>query len=200
LKNRLTLLAFIVVFIFPAAYAQKNEMKQFNLQDTVFHAGDFYISDRTPPYFKPCWPGKDDTTYKFLDPFVALMLKNKKIRKIEIGTHTDCRPIPMTNDTLSLRMAVDLKEYFIFKGVDPERLVARGYGGSSPRTVEKDTSVTLDPYKYHSCKDLKMVFKKGTLLTEEFIRSLPSNCEKEAAHQLNRRTVITILEIDSTYN
>ncbi|MFH0896177.1 MAG: OmpA family protein, partial [Bacteroidota bacterium] len=39
---------------------------------------------------------------------------------IELGSHTDSRPIPMTNDTLSLRRAQSVVDYLISKGIEGE--------------------------------------------------------------------------------
>jgi hypothetical protein len=199
LKSLLAIFTFLTVCIqFNTAFPQNGEAKQFDFADTTFSAVDFYIFERSPNNFRVCWPDQDVATNDFLDAVVDFMKKNQKIRKIEIGVHTDSRPIPMTNDTLSLRTAVSLRNYLVANGVDPARVIAKGYGGNSPRTLEKDTTGFLDPIKYKSCKDNKFAFIKGTVLTDEYIRSLPSNCEKEAAYQLNRRTVIMILEVDST--
>ncbi|MDR0368376.1 MAG: OmpA family protein [Bacteroidales bacterium] len=103
---------------------------------------------------------------------------------IELRAHTDNRPIPMTNDTLSQRRAQSSVNYLIEEGIDPERLVAKGYGERSPRILDKDR--TSRGY----------TFKKGTRLTAEYINSLRSRNEQEAAHDLNRRTEFLILRDD----
>ncbi|MDR1792325.1 MAG: OmpA family protein [Bacteroidales bacterium] len=103
---------------------------------------------------------------------------------IELRSHTDFRPIPMTNDTLSQRRAESCVQFLIDEGIDPERLVARGYAERVPRTLERDMNRR------------GVTFKKGTVLTREFIENLKTTNEKEAAHDLNRRTEFRILRDD----
>ncbi|HOY33096.1 MAG TPA: OmpA family protein [Bacteroidales bacterium] len=116
---------------------------------------------------------------------------------IELSSHTDIRPIAMTNDTLSQRRARSAVHYIVDSmGIHPGRVFAKGYGANSPRILDRDKSVFLDPEKYPACKDKSYFFPKGTQITEEYIKSLKTTCEKEAAHQLNRRTEFTVLRED----
>jgi len=103
---------------------------------------------------------------------------------IELRSHTDNRPIPMTNDTLSQRRAQSCVDYLIESGIDPERLVAKGYAERVPRTLERDIT------------SRGVTFKKGTVLTREYINALKTTNEREAAHDLNRRTEFMILRDD----
>jgi peptidoglycan-associated lipoprotein len=106
-----------------------------------------------------------------LDDLVKTMNDNPKL-VIELGSHTDSRPIPMTNDTLSQRRAQSVVDYLIEKGIDSDRLYAKGYGEKEPRTLNNNMG--------H--------FKAGDVLTDAFINNLKSKELKEEAHQLNRRT------------
>jgi len=90
----------------------------------------------------------------------------------------------MTNDTLSKYHAERIIEYLIEKGIDPKRLIAKGYGEHQPRTLEKDVV------------SRGFTFKKGTVLTPEYIKSLPDRKQQEAAHDLNRRTEMKIVSLD----
>ena len=65
-------------------------------------------------------------------------LKDNPTIVIEIGSHTDSRPIPMTNDTLSTRRAQSVVNYLIKNGVDPARLTYRGYAANEPRVLDRD--------------------------------------------------------------
>ena len=103
---------------------------------------------------------------------------------IELRSHTDIRRIPMTNDTLSQRRAQSCVNFLINEGVDPERLVARGYGERVPRTLDKEKA------------SRGYTFSKGTVLTPEYINSLRPRDRQEAAHDLNRRTEFMILRTD----
>lgn len=107
---------------------------------------------------------------------------------IELRSHTDVRPIPMTNDTLSQRRAQSCVDYLIQKGIHAGRLVAKGYGEKVPRTLTKDTRSTY--------KGETFTFPKGTVLTPDFINSLQGKSQQEAAHSLNRRTEFRILRDD----
>ncbi len=103
---------------------------------------------------------------------------------IELASHTDARASEEYNDILSQRRAESVVNYLIERGIDPERLVAKGYGERVPRTLKKD-------YK----KD-DFFFPAGTTLTEAYIDSLKTMQYKEAAHQLNRRTEFKVLSKD----
>ena len=103
---------------------------------------------------------------------------------IELAAHTDTRDTDERNDILSQRRAQSVVDYLIIRGIEPQRLVAKGYGEHVPRTLKKD--IMRDGY----------LFTEGTTLDDDFINSLASNSEKEAAHQLNRRTEFRVLRKD----
>lgn len=58
------------------------------------------------------------------------LLAHPEILKIEIGGHTDSRGGAEYNRELSQRRTETVREYLIERGVEPERLVAKGYGKS----------------------------------------------------------------------
>lgn len=103
---------------------------------------------------------------------------------IELASHTDSRDSEERNDILSQKRAQSVVDYLISRGIDPERLVAKGYGERVPRTLTRD--VTREGY----------TFKAGTTLNDSVINLLPSVSIKEAAHQLNRRSEFSILRND----
>ena len=103
---------------------------------------------------------------------------------IELGSHTDSRDTKEYNDILSLKRARSAVNYLIMRGIDPRRLVAKGYGESVPRTLQKN--IVKDGF----------LFKKGTTLNDTFINSLKSKAEKEAAYALNRRTDFRVIRKD----
>jgi len=103
---------------------------------------------------------------------------------IELASHTDLRDSYERNDILSQRRAQSVVDYLIIRGIEPARLVAKGYGERVPRELKSD-------YNRNGVK-----FEKGSVLDEEFINSLGSEKEKEAAHQLNRRTEFRVLRKD----
>ena len=130
--------------------------------------------------------GKWDLLSESKDSLQVLLtiMKENPTFVIELRAHTDNRPIPMTNDTLSQRRAQSSVNFLIESGVDPERLVAKGYGERAPRTLDRDRV------------SRGFTFKKGTVLTDAYIKSLRSRNEQEAAHALNRRTEFLILRDD----
>ena len=52
--------------------------------------------------------------------------------KIQLSSHTDCRSSNTYNETLSQKRAESAVNYLISKGLDPVRLIAKGYGESQP--------------------------------------------------------------------
>jgi len=118
-----------------------------------------------------------------LQGLIKTLLENETI-VVELAAHTDARDTEERNDILSQRRAESVVNYLIERGIDPARLVAKGYGERVPRTLFKDIR-----------KD-GIFFKIGTTLTESFIDSLKTVPEKEAAHALNRRTEFKVLSKD----
>lgn len=103
---------------------------------------------------------------------------------IELASHTDSRDSYERNDILSQRRAQSAVDYLIIRGIEPARLVAKGYGERNPRKLKRD----YDRNGMH--------FDKETVFDEDFINSLATEKEKEAAHQLNRRTEFRVLRKD----
>lgn len=66
-----------------------------------------------------------------LDKLVTLLNDNTDL-KIEMGSHTDSVASDAYNIQLSQRRAESTVNYLIRKGIDPNRLVAKGYGESKP--------------------------------------------------------------------
>src|SRR5690606_18436529 len=73
---------------------------------------------------------------KALDGLVQTLKDNPTI-VVELGSHTDSRPIPMTNDTLSQRRAESVVKYLIQNGIEAERLSPHGYGARQPRKLDR---------------------------------------------------------------
>lgn len=87
---------------------------------------------------------------------------------IQLESHTDTRGKVDYNQNLSQRRAETCVNYLISKGIDGERMKPVGMGKNSP------------------------------LITDKQIAALPTEEEKELAHQKNRRTVFRILSYDYT--
>lgn len=118
-----------------------------------------------------------------LQGLIKTLLDNETI-VIELAAHTDTRDTEERNDILSQRRAESVVNYLIERGIDPARLIAKGYGERVPRTLAANK--LTDGF----------LFKAGTVLTQQFIDSLATNEQKEAAHALNRRTEFRVLSKD----
>ncbi|MEG1573103.1 MAG: OmpA family protein, partial [Bacteroidales bacterium] len=134
--------------------------------------------------------GKWDLQAQYEDSLMGLILlleKNPRL-VVELASHTDSRPIAMTNDSLSQYRAQAVVEYLILRGIHPERLIAKGYGAKVPRMLTNNITTTYNGTTY--------TFEKGTCFNDEFIHSLSDKNKQEAAYQLNRRTEFSVLRDD----
>lgn len=118
-----------------------------------------------------------------LDKLVETLNDNPKVT-IELMSHTDSRDTEEYNLTLSQRRAQSVVDYLVSKGIEIERLTARGYGESSPKVVDAEISSQFS------------FLKQGVALSEQFINTLASDEQKEIAHQINRRTEFKVLRTD----
>ncbi len=118
-----------------------------------------------------------------LDKLVETLNDNPNVT-IELMSHTDSRDTEEYNLTLSQRRAQSVVDYLVSKGIEIERLTAKGYGESSPKVVDDEIA------------SQNSFLKVGTVLSEQFINSLPNEEQKEIAHQINRRTEFKVLRTD----
>ena len=115
-----------------------------------------------------------------LDELVRLLENNPNVT-IEIGSHCDFRGSDKYNERLSQKRAESVVAYLIEHGIDAERLTAKGYGESRPKSVLKKLT---EKYAF---------LKENGVLDEKFINGLASEEEQEICHQLNRRTEFQVL-------
>jgi peptidoglycan-associated lipoprotein len=118
-----------------------------------------------------------------LDKLVETLLDNPEVT-IELMSHTDSRDTEQYNQDLSQKRAQVVVLYLIDKGVEPDRLSAKGYGESTPKVVDAIIAAQ-NPF-----------LKTGTALTEQYINTLSNDEQKEIAHQINRRTEFKVLRTD----
>ncbi len=102
--------------------------------------------------------------------------------KVEMGSHTDSRGDDNYNADLSQRRAESARRWLVRKGIDRDRIVAKGYGETQPQTVSAKVAGQHD------------FLNEGDVLTIDFIEALETEEEKEIAHELNRRTEFKIIE------
>lgn len=85
---------------------------------------------------------------------------------IELSSHTDSRGSNSYNQKLSERRAKSCVDYLITRGIDPARMIPVGYGENRLKISDAE------------------------------IAKLSTTEEQEAAHQVNRRTVFSVLSYD----
>ena len=130
----------------------------FSFQDSTFHIGQIHRTNCT-------LNGEWNESLSLECDSLIMFLKTHPELTVEIGWHSDSRPIPITNDTLTLLKARTTVKLLVEKGVHLEQLVAKGYGSKFP------------------------------IISDEEINRLKFNSEKESAHLTNRRLEIKILAI-----
>jgi peptidoglycan-associated lipoprotein len=118
-----------------------------------------------------------------LDKLVETLIDNPNVT-IELMSHTDARNTEEYNLILSQKRAQSVVDYLVSKGIELERLTAKGYGKSSPKVVDAGIAAQ---YSF---------LKAGTQLTEQFVNNLPTDELKEIAHQINRRTEFKVMRTD----
>ena len=172
-----TIVYIVLILLSINLYSQN---KSFTLADTNVEIGDscyvypLFILDGGYPL--------SSESIKISDS-IRDFLNNNPTVAIEIQSHTDCRPIPMTNDTLSLRRSKILKITVLEdSNIDADRIIAVGCGDRNPRIVTKNIH---EKYPF---------LPVGQVLTEEFIREVKDRQQKEFAHSLNRRTLIKVVK------
>lgn len=70
-------------------------------------------------------------SYTVLDELVAY-LNRKDDERIELGGHTDNVGSAASNNKLSYDRANTVREYLVSKGINPDRVTAKGYGFTQP--------------------------------------------------------------------
>lgn len=119
-----------------------------------------------------------------LDELVKTLNNNANI-VIELGSHTDFRSDDKYNLDLSQKRAQSVVNYLIEKGIESDRLVAKGYGETTPKKVDKKLAERYSGF-----------LKADDILTEPFIKKLSTVEEQEVCHQANRRTEFRVLRED----
>jgi peptidoglycan-associated lipoprotein len=117
-----------------------------------------------------------------LDTLVQILMFNPTIT-IELMSHTDYVGSDQSNFDLSQKRAQSVVDYLIEKGINPQRLVAKGYGETWPKTVTRELARQYD------------FLKRNDELTEEFIKKLTPE-QQEICNALNRRTEFRVLSSD----
>jgi peptidoglycan-associated lipoprotein len=119
-----------------------------------------------------------------LDGMVKMLNDNPNVT-IELGAHTDRKGTDEYNENLAQRRAKSVVDYLIQTGIAADRLEAKGYGESQPKTISKKMAEE-HPFLH-----------EGDVLTDDFIQKLTPE-QQEIADQINRRTEFKVLR--TNYN
>jgi outer membrane protein OmpA-like peptidoglycan-associated protein/Tol biopolymer transport system component len=85
-----------------------------------------------------------ETSYPALDK-VAALLNSRPGIKVEIGGHTDDKGAASLNLKLSEQRAANVVAYLVSKGVEKNRLTAKGYGATMPIAPNKNEDGSDNP-------------------------------------------------------
>ncbi len=78
-------------------------------------------------------------SFKLLDEVASVVMANPQVGRVEVSGHTDSDGDDASNLDLSQRRAESVKRYLEGKGVDPARLIAKGYGETKPIDSNKSS-------------------------------------------------------------
>ena len=139
------------------------ESNSFNKKENVLHIDKFekcdtsfiiHINNILTNGFSNTFTSETETKLK---PIFDHIIKDSNAF-IEIIGYSNCIKYSLDSKILSERKAEFIMEYFIFSGISPQRLTSKGYGYKSYLIDNENTS-----------------FKKGTLITCDFISKLKTN-------------------------
>ncbi|MFO0607370.1 MAG: OmpA family protein [Polyangiales bacterium] len=77
-------------------------------------------------------------SYDICDSLVAILAAHAEVARVEVQGHTDDRGSNAYNLELSQRRADAIRQYLVDHGIDPRRVVARGYGLTRPRVANSN--------------------------------------------------------------
>lgn len=99
---------------------------------------------------------------KELDKLVEF-LKSRPDLKVELGSHTDARGSDRYNQRLSQRRAESAVNYIVSKGIDSDRIVAKGYGESK---LLIPNAVTEEEHQLNRRTTVKVIGKNEVYQSE----------------------------------
>jgi peptidoglycan-associated lipoprotein len=166
----------------------KGRESTIDLDDSRDFRVDLYLTPTDAPikvdninYAFGSWELQPESVHS-LDSLVGILQLNPTIT-IELMAHTDFVGSEQFNFDLSQKRAQAVVDYLIQKGINPDRLTAKGYGETWPKKVDRNLAKQYD------------FLKRNDELTEEFISKLPPE-QQEIAKAINRRTEFRVLSTD----
>ena len=163
LHVKLVMIKRISIILFLIVIGNFSIAQNFNLNNNKFKVGDVYVSNPKILFDLAKWTIIAES-HSHLDSIAAFLLSHDSLI-IEIGIHTDSRGSDKYSMRLDKKRAESIREYLIKKGIDSERLSAKGYG------------------------ETKLI------ISDKKIEKMQTAQEKEEAHAVNRRTEFKIIEI-----
>lgn len=91
----------------------------------------------TPVYFDYNKDSIKSESFQILDDVAQTLTEHTEILKVEVAGHTDSDGSDTYNQDLSQRRVESVRRYLIEKGINADRLVAKGYGESKPIASNK---------------------------------------------------------------
>ncbi len=74
-----------------------------------------------------------------IEAIAAVLVNHPEILKVEVAGHASAEGSTISNLELSQKRVEEVKRMLVARGVDPDRLVAKGYGESRPRADNSTT-------------------------------------------------------------
>lgn len=125
-----------------------------------------------------------------LEELVEILRDDNPNITIELSSHTDYRGSSESNKILSQKRAQSVVDFLVLYGIDADRLTAVGYGETRPKKITAKEALEF------SKRPGWEFLRRGTVLSEKYIKSLPTEQMKEIANSLNRRTEFRVTGTD----
>jgi peptidoglycan-associated lipoprotein len=183
-------ISYVMMASAPGYLNQNFELKTDPDEKNETYYVDFYLSPiHKPTVVENIFYAFDKATLRpeskdALDDIIKVLNDNPNVT-LEMGAHTDRKGSEKYNEGLAQRRAQSVVDYLIEAGIPKDRLAAKGYGKSEPKTVTKRMAEDND------------FLTEGSVLTEEFVLTLTPE-QQEIADQYNRRTEFKVT--GTTYN
>jgi outer membrane protein OmpA-like peptidoglycan-associated protein len=99
-------------------------------QQVAIQSGRIQLKDAV--YFDTAKATIQARSFKLLDQVAKILKEHPELERVVIEGHTDNAGKPEANLKLSQRRAESVRNYLIKKGVEPQRLEAKGFGQERP--------------------------------------------------------------------
>jgi len=181
-------ISYVMMASAPGYLNQNFELKTDPEEKNETYYVDFYLSPiDKPTEVENIFYAFDKATLRpeskeALDGIIKILNDNPNVT-IEMGAHTDSKGSDSYNEGLAQRRAQSVVDYLVDAGIPIDRLTAKGYGESVPKTVTKKMAEEND------------FLAEGDILTEEYIMALTPE-QQEITDQYNRRTEFKVTGLE----